>query len=197
MTKKKKLLLVLPRGDRSLFGKVSKGGKAGFVRLGLPTIAALTPDDWDITIHDTRVSPVDLDQEVDLVGITGFTNEMVYAYKVADDFRAKGVTVIMGGVHVSAMPDEALTHADAVVVGEAELVWGDLIKDFNKGELKEKYSSPQLADMGGWPTPRRDLLDRNMYVSGFNTIQATRGCPFDCCYCAVTVFFGNKFRTRP
>jgi len=195
--KKRKLLLILPRGDRSYFGKVSSTGKAGFIRLGLPTIAALTPDDWDVEIHDCRVSPANFDQKVDVVGITGFTNEIPYAYSVADGFRAKGVTVIMGGVHVSALPDEALQHADAVVIGEAEAVWEPLLRDYEKGELKERYKAKELPEMGGWPIPRRDLLDRKMYVSGFNSMQATRGCPFDCDYCAVTAFFGKQFRTRP
>jgi radical SAM superfamily enzyme YgiQ (UPF0313 family) len=191
-----KLLLILPKNTRSYWGGVSKSGKAGFVRLNLPTIAALTPKDWDVEILDARVKPVDYNARVDLVGITGFTSEMPSAYEIADDFRKKGIKVVMGGVHASAMPDEALHHADSVVVGEAELVWQKLLEDFKRGELKPKYKADRLCDMKNMALPCRDLLDRKMYA-GFYTLQATRGCPFDCDYCAVTAFFGNEFRVRP
>ncbi|MEK6599049.1 MAG: radical SAM protein [Deltaproteobacteria bacterium] len=191
-----KLLLILPKNERSYWGGVSKSGKAGFVRLNLPTIAALTPTDWDVEILDARVKPVDYDAKADLVGITGFTAEMPGAYEMADNFRKKGVKVVMGGVHVSALPDEALQHADAVVIGEAELVWHKLLLDFKRGELKQKYKADKLCDMENMVIPRRNLLNREMY-SGFYTLQATRGCPFNCDYCAVTAFFGQEFRTRP
>ena len=191
-----KLLLILPKNNRSYWGGVSKSGKAGFVRLNLPTIAALTPKDWDVEILDARVKPVDYDTRVDLVGITGFTAEMPCAYSIADNFRKKSVKVVMGGVHVSAVPDEALKHADAVVIGEAELVWEKLLADFQRGELKQKYKADHLCDMKNMAIPRRELLDRSMY-SGFYTLQATRGCPFNCDYCAVTAFFGHEFRVRP
>lgn len=191
-----KLLLILPKNERSYWGGVSKSGKAGFVRLNLPTIAALTPTDWDVEILDARVKPVDYDAKADLVGITGFTAEMPGAYEIADNFRKKGVKVVMGGVHISAMPDEALQHADAVVIGEAELVWQTLLDDFKKGALKPKYKAGKLHDMKNMVIPRRGLLNKSMY-SGFYTLQATRGCPFNCDYCAVTAFFGHEFRTRP
>ena len=170
-------------------------GRAGFVRLNLPTIAALTPKEWDVEILDARVKPVDYNANIDIVGITGFTSEVPGAYEIADNFRKKGVTVVMGGVHVSAMPDEALQHANAVVIGEAELVWHKLLDDFKKGELKPRYKADRLCDMKNMAIPRRELLDRKMY-SGYYTLQATRGCPFNCDYCAVTAFFGNEFRIR-
>ncbi|MBI5888386.1 MAG: B12-binding domain-containing radical SAM protein [Deltaproteobacteria bacterium] len=192
-----KLLLILPRNDRGYWGKLSKSGKAGFMRLNLPTIAALTPKDWEVEILDARARPVDYNAKADLVGITGFTAEMPGAYEIADNFRRKGVKVVMGGVHVSAMPDEALKHADCVVIGEAELVWEGLLSDFKRGALKDRYKAERLCDMKGMPHPRRELVDRKMYLSGFNTLQATRGCPFNCDYCAVTAFFGNEFRVRP
>lgn len=191
-----KLLLILPKNKRSYWGQVSKSGKAGFVRLNLPTLAALTPKDWEVEILDARVTPVDYNARVDLVGITGFTAEMPSAYEIADNFRKNGVKVVMGGVHVSAMPDEALQHADTVVTGEAELIWDNLLEDFKKGKLKQRYKADNLCDMKNMVIPRRDLLNRKMY-SGFNTLQATRGCPFNCDYCAVTAFFGHEFRVRP
>ena len=192
-----KLLLILPNSERGWWGKVSRSGKAGFVRLSLPTIAALTPPEWEVEILDARVTPVDYDAKADLVGISAYTNEIPPAYAIADGFRKKGVTVVMGGVHVSALPDEALLHSDSVVIGEAEEVWAGLLKDFTNGRLKTKYQANSLSAMKNMVIPRRELLDRSMYGSGFNTLQSSRGCPFDCNYCAVTAFFGNEFRTRP
>ena len=192
---KKKLLLVLPRDVRSYFGGV-RGGKAGLVRLSLPTIASLTPPDWDVTIHDSRVAPIDYDQDVDLVGITGFTGEILDAYAIADRFRAKDICVVIGGVHATALPDEALQHADAVVSGEAEQVWEGLLQDFSAGRLKARYQADEFFDMRQMRTPRRDLLNREMF-SHFHTLEATRGCPHDCDYCAVTGVFGRRYRMRP
>lgn len=192
----KELLLVLPRNERGFWGKVTRG-KAGFVRLSLPMVAALTPADWNVTLHDARANPVDYDRQVDLVGITAFTAETPSAYEIADKFRAKGVPVVIGGIHATALPDEALEHADAVVIGEAEAVWESLLRDLEDGNLQRKYRADGLCDMQNMKVPRRDLLDREMYVSAFNTVQATRGCPFDCEYCAVTQVFGRKFRMRP
>ena len=191
------LLLVLPRNDRGYWGKVSKKGKTGFVRLSLPTIAAMTPQNWNVEILDSRATPVDYDRKVDLVGITAFTAEIPSAYEIADGFRKKGTKVVMGGIHVSALPEEALQHADSVVMGEAEPVWKELLDDVEQGKLKSIYRSDNLIEMDNMAVPCRELLNRKMYVSCFNTIQASRGCPFNCEFCAVTAFFGRKYRTRP
>jgi radical SAM superfamily enzyme YgiQ (UPF0313 family) len=192
----KKLLLVLPRNDRGYWGGVSKSGKAGFVRLSLPAIATLTPSHWDVEILDARTTQVDYDQKVDLVGMTAFTAEAPSAYEVADGFRKKGVKVVFGGIHASALPEEALQHADSVVVGEAETLWNQVIEDFEKDEMKSIYRSENLPELHDMEIKRRELLDRSVYAS-FYSLQATRGCPYNCEYCAVTAFFGNKFRTRP
>tara|TARA_Y100000031_G_scaffold31343_1_gene34901 strand:+ start:386 stop:1594 length:1209 start_codon:yes stop_codon:yes gene_type:complete len=164
--------------------------------MALPTIAGLTPSDWDVEIHDARTTPVDYDRKVGLVGITSYTADITSACEIADGFRSKGVKVVMGGVHVSVLPDEARQHADAIVVGEAEAVWKRLLRDCEKGELKTIYKSNTLIEMSDMVIPRRDLLNRSMY-SSFYSVQATRGCPFNCEFCTVTTFFGQEFRTRP
>lgn len=192
----KKLLLILPRSERGLWGGVSKSGKAGFVRLSLPTIAALTPSHWHVEILDTRTTQINYDKKADLVGITAHTAEIPNAYEIADGFRNKGTKVVMGGIHVSALPDEALNHANSVVVGEAEGVWEGLLRDVERGKLKKLYRSDNLINMTGMNVPRMDLVDRSMF-SSFNSLQATRGCPHRCEYCTVTAFFGNKYRMRP
>ena len=159
-----KLLLVFPKSKGGYWGKV-RHGKAGLVALGLPTVAALTPSDWDVVIHDARVTPVDYEQKVDLVGITGYTAEIPSTYEIADQFRKRGVPVVLGGVHVSARPEEALKHADAVVIGEAEGVWKQLLTDFESGELQTTYHSDRLCTMEKMKIPRRELLNREMYTT--------------------------------
>ncbi|MFC1709956.1 B12-binding domain-containing radical SAM protein [Candidatus Omnitrophota bacterium] len=164
--------------------------------MSLPILAALTPSDWDVVIHDARVAVIDYDQDVDLVGITALTAEIPSAYAIAEKFKDRGVPVVLGGIHVSALPEEALEHADAVVVGEAEYVWKDLLQDVQRGTLRRIYRAEKLCDMINMQSPCTRLLDKKMYVN-FNVLQATRGCPFDCDYCAVTGVFGRTFRTRP
>lgn len=164
--------------------------------MNLPILAALTPSDWDVEIHDARVVALDYKQNVDLVGITALTAEIPSAYAIADKFREKGVPVVLGGIHVSALPEEASEHADAVVVGEAEYIWKDLLQDLGRGTLRRIYRAEKLCDMIHMQSPCTRLLDKKMYVN-FNVLQATRGCPFDCDYCAVTGVFGRTFRTRP
>ena len=188
---------MLPRNPRGFWGHLTLG-KTGFARLSLPAVAALTPPDWEVQILDSRNMPeMDYTQPADLVGITAFTAEIPSAYAIADGFRRHGVPVVLGGVHVSACPDEARQHADAVVVGEADHVWAQLLADLAAGTLQPLYRSDRYCDLRNMAIPRRDLIDRRLYVSGFNTVQATRGCPRDCAYCAVTGVFGRTFRTRP
>ncbi len=190
-----RLLLVFPKSESGYWGKV-RNGKAGLVALGLPTVAGLTPSNWDVLIHDSRVSPLDYEQKVDLVGITGYTAEIPSTYAIADQFRKRGIPVVLGGVHVSARPEEALQHADAVVIGEAEGVWQRLLTDLESGTLQTTYHADGLCTMEKMKIPRRGLLNRDMYTT-YYTVQATRGCPYDCDYCAVTGVFGRKFRMRP
>ncbi len=165
-------------------------------RLSLTTLASVISRDIEVRILDARVDDVDYNVPVDLVGITGLTYEIPNAYEIADGFRKRGVKVVMGGVHVSFLPKEALQHVDSVVVGEAELVWKTLIEDYKKGELKPIYQAESMVDMKNMSIPRRSLLKKDMYTS-FSTLQATRGCPFTCDFCTVTTFFGNRYRFRP
>jgi radical SAM superfamily enzyme YgiQ (UPF0313 family) len=163
----------------------------------LTTLAALTPREHDVVIHDARLSEPDFDGDWDVVGITGMTCEIRHAYQMADSFRGRGKIVVIGGYHASVLPKEALRHADIVVVGEAEGLWQQILKELGSGGVtQEIYKNHGFVEMRNMAIPRRDLLDEKMY-SVLNTIQATRGCPFDCEYCTVTTFFGRSYRFRP
>jgi len=167
-----------------------------FPPVNLTLLAAMTPEEWEVSIVDENVDDVDFEADVDLVGITTMTATAPRAYAIADRFRARGVKVVMGGMHASAMPQEALQHADAVVVGEAEGCWHKVLEDFKRREMRGIYRSERFPDLAGLPIPRRDLLRKKAYLTT-NTIQTARGCPFGCSFCAVSYFFGRKYRMRP
>jgi len=168
-----------------------------FAQLSLTTVAALFPRDTEIRIINDNLDGIDFDGKVDLVGITTITATAPRAYEIADRFRSKGVPVILGGIHSSALPEEAALHADAVVLGEAEGVMKDLINDFRDGKLKKFYRSSNRPSLANLPLPRKDLLVGNRYYKEMDLIQTTRGCPFSCEFCSVSNFFGKTYRVRP
>jgi radical SAM superfamily enzyme YgiQ (UPF0313 family) len=167
----------------------------GYPGIGLPTVAALTPPDVDVRIVDESVDDIDPAFKPDLVGISVLTHSAPYAYAMAADYRRNGIPVVLGGIHPSLNPQEALEHADAVVVGEAEATWPGLIEDFRGGRLRRLYRREGLPDMDRSPTPRRDLL-RNRYYQVPNVIQASKGCPFDCEFCTLVPFVDYRMRFR-
>jgi len=193
-----KLLLVQP-SQLIEGGKVFKAKKLMFPRLSLPVLASLTPPDFEVKIIDDHFEPVSFEEPADLVGISYMTPQAPRAYQIADEFRKRGKKVVMGGIHASALPEEALEHSDAVVVGEAEEIWPRVLEHFNEGKMKGIYRSPQFPMLKGLPRPRYDLLNRKRYrLLKINfPIQAGRGCPFHCEFCSVTRFFGGQFRFRP
>ena len=167
-----------------------------FAHLTLTTLAALTPPDIDVQITDENVEPIDFQEDVDLVGITGMVMHAPRAYEIASRFRQRGIPVVMGGPHASSLPLEAKEHVDAVVVGEAENVWTGLIEDVKKGGLKPFYKADAFCSMERMPYPRLELLKKNAYMT-VNCVQTTRGCPYQCDFCHVTHFFGKTYRCRP
>ena len=190
-------------GDRILF--VSPGWPKGrlwgemsfrFPSLSLAVVAAATPEGFETDLCDEGFGPVDLDDPADVVAITGMTAQAVRAYEIADAFRSRGKTVVMGGFHASNMPAEALEHVDAVVVGEAEAVWPKLLADWRQGRLEKVYRADGLIDTADIPVARRTIFDGKGYLLT-NTVQTTRGCPYDCEFCSVTAYFGRKYRKRP
>ena len=163
--------------------------------LGLLVLAALTPREWEISVFDENIRVPDYGAlpRPDLVGITAFTSQANRAYEVAAEFRSRGVPVVMGGIHASMRPDEATTRVDAVVTGEAELIWAEVLADVQQGALKPRYAGAH-ADLDEIPPARHDLLTGD-YACG--AIQTTRGCPLSCSFCSVTAFNGHRYRQRP
>jgi len=170
------------------------GCKAAGAPLVLPTLAALTPSDVEVILTDENAEPVNFEEKVDLVGITGITSVIPRAYEIADEFRKRGVPVVMGGIHVSMLPEEAIEHCDSVVTGEAEEIWEQVVKDAQKGSLQKFYRTPRFPDLANSPTPRWDLLKNDAY--SYFTLQTGRGCPYDCDFCTVKVFNGRRYRHK-
>lgn len=208
----KKIALISPK--RTLWSKneAIKGffdQKKDFLRpwysppLGLMTIAAATPNEYKIDFIDEDFQPIDFSQEYDIVGISAMTQQVLRAYEIADEFRAWGKTVVMGGIHATVLPDEALTHVDSVIIGEGEKLWRDFLEDFSNGTIKQKYenSSGNSISLDNSPVPRYDLvkpeyLKKNNNFFNMIPIQATRGCPHDCSFCLVSKIYGKRIRKK-
>jgi radical SAM superfamily enzyme YgiQ (UPF0313 family) len=167
-------------------------------RLGLGVLAALTPREDEVIYTDDVVAPFDLERDVkdvDLVGISVDSKTARRSYDIAAAYRRRGVKVVLGGIHPTALPEEAAQHADAVVVSEAEDLWPKLLADFKRGQLERIYRGP-LPDLGGKPQPRRDLFRSKKYIP-FQVVQTMRGCPYPCEFCSVSTANGTTMRFRP
>ena len=164
---------------------------------GLLAVAAAIPrDKYEVVLTDENIETIDFDLRADLVGISAMTSYVNRGYEIADQYRSKGLPVVMGGVHPSFMPDEALQHCDAVVIGEVELVIDKLLDDLETGTMRGTYKSQKLHPMVGLSMPRYDLLKKNRYVNR-TFVQTSRGCHQGCTFCAEPLMNGLKFRYRP
>ncbi len=167
----------------------------GYPAISLAMIAAITPDEFQVRLVDCANEPIPDNEPCDLALVVGQTHHMPSAYAICDQLRTQGTRVVLGGMHVSALPDEGLAHADAVIIHEGECVWQEILEDFKKGSLKKIYQGPEV-DLAALPPIRRDLFNHKFYHPG-EIIETTRGCPVGCLFCAVKDFFGTKFRVRP
>ena len=185
-----KLVLINPVNPRRIGLTVNVSSR--FPPLGLGIVAALTPDDWDVEIIDENFEPFCY-KKADLVGLTAFTASVTRAYEIADVYRQHSIPTVLGGIHASMRPEEALQYVDTVVIGEAEGVWGKVIADFEAGTMQKVYQG-EFFDLKEMPQPQRDLFHPG-YM--FGSIQTARGCPMDCEFCSVTAFNGRLYRQRP
>ncbi|MEW6109171.1 MAG: radical SAM protein [Nitrospirota bacterium] len=172
--------------------------RAAFVlpQMSLAILAALTPPGFEIKVTDELVDDIDFDYPADLVAISSNTTNSFRAYDVSKIFRGKGAKVIMGGIHPSVVPEEALKHADSVVIGEAEGIWGTVVDNFITNRMEKIYRADSYPEPSDIPSGRWDLLNTGRYYVS-RTFQTSRGCPHGCSFCSSTQFFGVKHRCRP
>ena len=156
--------------------------------LGLGYLAAYAPEHWRVRLVDEQLEEVALDAPTDLVGISTTTMTITRAYQLADAYRARGVPVVLGGIHASVCPDEALEHCDAVCIGDGEPVIASILADAERGALQRRYQA-EPADMAGLRPPRRDIFPQGY---SFLPVSTSRGCPFDCSFCAIHSFYGGR-----
>ena len=196
--RKLKIVLVSPKGPlyRHRGGIWKKSLR--YQPLTLTTLASLIPPEIpvDLQLFDEGIADVPLDLDADLVGLTVLTGTAMRAYELADHFRQRGIKVVLGGPHITLIPDDAQPHADAIVVGYAEDSWPQLVRDFANGQLKSRYDQSPGLDLANRPFPRRDLLPSHRFLTN-NVFEATRGCVHSCDFCVVPAAWGRKPYQKP
>jgi radical SAM superfamily enzyme YgiQ (UPF0313 family) len=172
---------------------------ASLPSLSLLTLAGMTPEKYEIEYREIAdlKQEAELPDDYDLVAISSFSAQIFEAYAVADMYSAKGIPVVLGGLHVSSLPEEAKQHCTSVVVGEGEPVWPQVLADFERGALQRVYRSPGGGgfDLAEAPLPRFDLLDPSKYNR--LTVQTSRGCPHRCEFCASSILLTSRYKVKP
>ncbi|MGH7234780.1 MAG: cobalamin-dependent protein [Nitrospiraceae bacterium] len=197
VSKTRTLLLVDPYPRNNPYHLTASERRAvWFPKLSLPVIAAYTPSDWEVDLVDEAVEDVDFDRPCDLVGLSVMTCYAPRAYEIATEFRKRGKKVVLGGVHPTYCPDEALRYCDAIVCGEAEDLWPQLVADFEAGVMKRMYKMSQFPALDRYISPHVELLSPDAYMTRQCSFT-TRGCHFECEFCSVSPFNGKTTRRRP
>ncbi len=193
----RKLLLVDPYPRNNPYYLTASERRAvWFPKLSLPVIAAYTPAGWHVDLVDEAVADIDFDHPCDLVGLSVMTCYAPRAYEIATEFKKRGKTVVLGGVHPTYCPDEALRYCDAIVCGEAEDIWPRVVADFEAGQMKRMYKMEAFPVLENYISPRVELLSPDAYMTRQCSFT-TRGCHFDCEFCSVSPFNGKTTRRRP
>ncbi|MGN7612465.1 radical SAM protein [Magnetococcales bacterium HHB-1] len=194
-----KILLIAPLVDTNVtrdncFGVPGDNTKiVQTISAPIATVAAFVPDDFEIQVCDEAIQDLDFDAEVDIVGITANVVQAERAIEIAKAFKKRGKTVVMGGLHVSLMPEYFADHVDAIVIGELESVAERLFDDLRAGRLKPRYQGSR-TDLHNSPPPRWDLFPHDHVL--ISSVQISRGCPFDCSFCSVVQYLGHKQRHK-
>lgn len=198
-----KIAFIIPRnssGSERSFYDYKFGAKFLLSRkhisylLAIPSLTSLTPSQHEVRVFDENIENIDYTWKADLVGITVRTMFAMRAYEISEAYRKRGAKTVLGGIHPSMCPEDALPHCDSVVVGEAEEIWPSVLQDAENGCLKSLYRADRFADLKAAPMPDRSSLSRGRYL--LDIVQTTKGCPFNCEFCAVHAFDGQTIRSK-
>ncbi len=191
----KKILLIQPSPyDRNHMPIKKK--RLYFVGLAMPLLAAMMPEDWEAEIILEILEEIPWDTDADIVGISSMGHGVLRSIDIAKEFKSRGKTVILGGYMVSIMAEEAAGYCDSVVVGDAELVWKELLMDYENGRLKKAYEKNLEKGILSTPLPRFDLII-NKNIGNFLPVQAGRGCPNTCSFCSVACLYQGHYIKKP
>ena len=195
-----RLLLINPRFPESFWSfrwaieEILPGKRAINPPLGLATLAALCPPEWDVAIVDENIESIPLAPQADLIGICGMGVQFARQRELLDYYRSRGYFTVAGGSYASLCPERYAPLADAVVCGEAEYIWKEFCSDFRRGSPRALYREIGTVSLADSPVPRFDLLRLDKYTTV--TLQFSRGCPFRCEFCDIIVMFGRKPRWK-
>ena len=193
-----RLLLINPRFPESFWSfrwalnKILPGKRALNPPLGLATLAALCPPNWDVTVVDENIESIPLEPQADIVGVCGMAVQLTRQSELLNYYRKRGHYVVAGGSYASLCPERLEALADSVVSGEAEYIWPAFCRDFMAGAPQRLYQESGTVDLADSPTPRFDLLQLDKYLSV--SLQFSRGCPYRCEFCDIIVMFGRQDR---
>jgi radical SAM superfamily enzyme YgiQ (UPF0313 family) len=188
-----KLLLITASSPE--IRKVRKSRVLNFQQITMPYLAARVPPGWEVHHIDEEAEEIDWNIPADIVGITFHTPSAFHAYDLAARFRSLGKCVVMGGPHVTLLPEEASQHADVIFIGEAEGLWEEFLNNFEAGTYHRVYKLTSVPSLENIPMARKDLFHRHDHTNG--VIFATRGCPSQCDFCTIAVIYRHNFRKRP
>jgi radical SAM superfamily enzyme YgiQ (UPF0313 family) len=190
---RRRLLLITASSPDIL--RVRRARVLNFQQITMPYLAAFVPPEWEVIHVDEVVTPVDVTLDVDLVGITFHTPSAPHVYALAAQFRQRGIPVVLGGPHVTLMPEEAEAQADAIFVGEAEDQWPRFLSDFAAGHYARRYCPSAPPTLAAAPMARKALFHRRDHTNG--VLFATRGCAYRCDFCTLAVMYQRQVRQRP
>lgn len=193
MSKAVRTLLLITSSSPEI-QRVRRSRVLNFQQITMPYLAAFVPSHWTVIHIDEVVRPMDFAMPADLVAITFHTPSAPHAYAMADQFRRRGTPVVLGGPHVTLMPDEAQAHADVIFVGEAESHWPQFLGEFEAGRHRQRYCSTEPPSLEDAPMARKDLFHRHDHTGG--VLFATRGCPHHCDFCTLAVMYQSRVRKR-
>lgn len=191
---KKSILMITPENKE--INAFRRKQLNNFIQITMPYLAGfIKQSEYDVTLIDEYNQKIPYDKKYDLIAITVNTPNAIHCYDISKKFKGQGSKVVMGGPHITLLPEEAIEHCDYIIVGEAEDTWPQFLDDFYNSRAKRQYICEEVPSLRNLPIPKRDIIKKRFFTKG--AVFATRGCPYKCSYCNLKQIYCDSFRTRP